>query len=220
MASIMEKEVKIFLKLTTNIVLKINQQKLSTIRDEFLPLKLQLFISDISFANMKKLLLLLVFTFAVQLIYGQEMPDTPEEYEKQYNMNIRKSRINGVYIPENMGDAIDEIKRLSPPDALVKFQNAPEDVVVKKLHFGLGRWMAVNWNFDEGSRFSHYLRKMGVTYTDDMITFTLRSLHRALNDIPLEMKERALAISEKRKQEYLDKINNGEVLDSNLVRKN
>ena len=145
---------------------------------------------------------------------AQVISETEDQYEKQYNENIRKSRINGVYIPENIGDAIDEIIKLSPPESIANFKGADEDMVVRKLHFGLGKWLAVKWNFDAGSRYSHYLRKMGITYPDDMITFTLRSLHRHLNGKPMELKERAESLALKRKKEHEERLNKGETLDT------
>jgi len=159
-------------------------------------------------------LLILIFLFMVSTISAQEIPTTPDQYEKEYNSNIRKSRINGIYIPENISDAIDEIIRLSPTASIEKFKNGEEDVVVRKLHFGLGKWLAVKWNFDGGSRYSHYLRMMGVTYPDDMISFTLRSLHRHLNGNPMELKERAQAISERRKKEHEARLNKGTPIDT------
>lgn len=162
--------------------------------------------------------MLRIFIFLLVLLnspaMAQTIPSTPEEIEKQYQSNIRKSRINGVYIPTNIGDAIDEIIRLSPPESIQKFKEGPEDVVVQKLHFGLGKWLAYKWNFNEGSRYSHYLREMGVSYPDDMISFTLRSLHRHLNQKPMELKERALAIKEKRKAEHIIRIQKGVAVDT------
>ena len=158
--------------------------------------------------------LIIFLTLVTAQLSAQIIPQTAEEAEKEYQSNIKKSRLNGVYIPINIGDAIDEIIRLSPEESIEKFKNGEEDVVVRKLHFGLGKWLSLKWNFDLGSRYSHYLRGMGVTYPDDMISFTLRSLHRHLNGVPMELKERAEAIKLKRQQEHLARIQRGEVLDT------
>lgn len=155
-----------------------------------------------------------IFLFSVVGASAQTVPTTPEEYEKQYNQNIRKAKIDGIYIPKNMDEAIQEIIRLSPAESLAKFKGADEDMVVKKLHFGLGKWLSFNWNFDGGSRYSHYLRMMGVTYPDDMINFTLRSLHKYLNDVPLDLEKRAKAIKDKRKKEFDDKYLISETIDT------
>lgn len=162
---------------------------------------------------MIRILIFLLSIISIQMT-AQTIPSTAEEMEKEYQSNIRKSRINGVYIPQDIGDAIDEILRLSPPESIMKFKNGDEELVVEKLHFGLGKWLALKWNFEYGSRYSHYLKEMGVSYPDDMIRFTIRSLHRHLNGTPMELKERANAIKIRRQTEHLERLQKGEVLDT------
>ncbi len=159
-------------------------------------------------------LLLILFASSQFTTAIAQTGDSIEEAEKRYNSNIRKSKIDGIYIPENIGDAIQEIIRLSPPESIEKYKSVNEDFVVKRLHFGLGKWLAENWNFYEGSRYSHYLRLKGVTYPDDMIDFTLRSLHRHLNNVPLEIEERAQMIRQKRRKALEDRRGSGTVIDS------
>lgn len=164
----------------------------------------------------------IIFTLCIGVghsIFSQESsPSTAEEYEKLYNSNIKKSRINGVYIPKDIHEAIVEIKSLSPSDALQKFKNADEDYVVKRLHFGIGRWIAVNWNFSEGSRYVHYMRQMGITHEDDMIEFTLRNLHKELNNLPPEIEGMALKMKEFRKEEFEKKIISREIIKKDSIR--
>ncbi len=159
-----------------------------------------------------------IFLGAGHFIFSQESPpSSPEEYEKLYSSNIKKSRINGVYIPKDIHEAIIEIKSLSPGDALEKFKNADEDFVVKRLHFGIGRWIAVNWNFSEGSRYVHFLRQLGITHEDDMIEFTLRNLHKELNSLPLEIEGLALKMKEIRKAEFEKKIVSREIIKKDTI---
>lgn len=127
--------------------------------------------------------------------------DYETEYNRQYEENIKKEYINDVYIPASFEEAFEELVRLSEPGALEKFKNADEEVVSRKLHFGLGKWMMVKWNFEDGSRLSHQMREMGVTFPDDMIQFMIVSFHRHLNTLPLEMEDRALHFEELRKKE-------------------
>lgn len=122
------------------------------------------------------------------------------EFNKQYEKNIKKERLFGVYIPRDMEDAFVELERLSDKVSIDKFRSADEDDVATKLHFGLGNWMIVNWRFYEGSRFSHYLKLMGVSHPDDMAQFTIVSWHRKLNGKPLEMEERAQRYRDLRKK--------------------
>ncbi len=146
---------------------------------------------------------ILAFAFISLLtvsLVAQDFPSNEKEYEKQYFSNIKKSRINGVYIPKDLDDAFKELKALSPPESLVKFKNAPEDLVAKKLHGGLGLWMIVNWNFYDGSRFSHWMKTKGISHPDDMAEFVIKSFHRHLNGLDLQVKERSIAYAEKRKK--------------------
>lgn len=141
-------------------------------------------------------------------------PDSQEEYERLYKERITKKYLDGVYIPQNLEDAIKELNRLSNPEGLERFKTAPEDVVIKKAHFGLGRWISHNWGFQLGSRYSHYLRTAGVSDPDDMIRFTLKMWHRSLNDKPLLFKEEAIRIKELAKEKQEERFKQREVIDT------
>lgn len=162
-------------------------------------------------------LFIAVFINSSDIFAQDSPPSSPEEIEKVYQSNIKKTRINGVYIPKDIHEAIQEIIKLSPKDALQKFSNADEDFVVKRLHFGIGRWISVNWNFTEGSRYVHYLRSMGVTDEDDMIEFTLRNLHKHLNQRDLDIEPLAGRMKQKRKDEYERKIISKEILKKDSI---
>lgn len=131
---------------------------------------------------------------------GQNRAQLIKEADSTYQSNILKSRINGVYIPKDLDDAFAELDRLSPPEALDKIRVEDENYIAQKLHFGLGRWMAYNWNFDEGSRFSHYLKGLGLFYSSEMIDFILISYHRYLNKKPQDIEVRVKQYIEKRKK--------------------
>jgi len=146
-------------------------------------------------------ILLITITLTLSSAYAQDkapMPTTPEEAEAKYAKNIKKSRINGVYIPKDHIEALQELKEMSPAESLAKFRTQSEDMVVKKLHFGLGRWIRYNWNFYEGSRLAEHLKTMGVSHPDDMSTFLMKLLHRDLNGNPANEKELAAELSEAR----------------------
>lgn len=144
----------------------------------------------------------------ISVMYSQEIknPASAAEFEELYQQNIKKTRINGVYIPKDLDDAIVELKALSPDSALDKFKLADEQVVAKKLHFGLGRWIYLYWNFEEGSRYVEYLRNLGLTTPDHMIEFTIVSLHRHLNGKEQEVQERIGVFTELRRKE-IEKLN-------------
>lgn len=121
---------------------------------------------------------------------AQKVATTESSFQQQYEQNIRKTRINGVYIPADLEEAFQELNTLSEGEGILKFKSAPEELIARKLHFGLGRWISVNWNLEEGSRYEHYLRQIGLTKVDDMIQFTIVSWHRSLLDKDLEIEKR------------------------------
>ena len=139
----------------------------------------------------RKHLTILLFLGVAAIGRSQDYEALIKAQDSIYQINIKKSRINGVYIPESLEDAFKELDELSTPEARLKFKNAEEEMVARKLHFGLGRWMSYNWNFEEGSRLSHILRGYGIHNPDDMINFMLRSYHRHLNGKDQEIAQRA-----------------------------
>ena len=82
-----------------------------------------------------------------------------------------------------------------------KFKLADEETVAKKLHFGLGRWISYNWQFEFGSRFTVFLNKLGLYHPDDMVHFMLISYHRHINDRSLDTEALIKEILVKRKKE-------------------
>jgi hypothetical protein len=139
---------------------------------------------------MKKLILIPLCLILAICAYGQVMADdnssSAKAYQKEYNKNIKLTKINGVYIPASLEEAFSRLERLSPPASIAKFQSGEESIVAKKLHYGIGRWMINNWNFFGGSRFSHMLKIKGVVHPDDMAQFVIRTFHRHLNNKPLD----------------------------------
>jgi len=130
----------------------------------------------------------------------QSPAQTPEEFQANYANRIKQEMINGVYIPFDLDDAFTELERLSAPEGLAEFKAANEDSIRRKLHFGLGRWILINWGFEEGSRMSHYMKSRGVSLPDDMVEVIIITWHRNLNGLPLKFEEE-VALIDKRKAE-------------------
>lgn len=146
---------------------------------------------------LKKMWFLLVFLSAGALSYGQ----TPEEFEANYAKRIKMEMINGVYIPFDLEDAFSELNRLSVPAGLAEFKASPEDSIRRKLHFGLGRWILMNWGFEEGSRMSHYMKGRGVSLPDDMVDVIILTWHRKLNGVPLRFEDEVVLIDKRKADE-------------------
>jgi cell division protein FtsL len=126
---------------------------------------------------------------------------------EKYNRNIKKSRINGVYIPKDLEDAFKEIKELASKESIYKFKQADKEFVVKRLHFGLGRWIMHNWNFYDGSRISHHIKSYGVSHPDDQVKFLLIAFHNHLNNKDLNLKNISIQLSDIRKKERKARVN-------------
>jgi hypothetical protein len=117
-----------------------------------------------------------------------------------YNANIKKSNLYGVYIPRDIDDALEKLMELTTEQARKPMVKVHEDTIARRLHFGIGRWMEYNWNFVEGSRFSHYLRQKGLTDTDDMVRFMIITFHRHVSNKPLDTDTLLAKIVKEREQ--------------------
>lgn len=126
---------------------------------------------------------------------------TEAEIEAIYQERIKQEMINGVYIPVDLEDAHQELERLADPAGLASFKKAPEADVARKLHFGLGRWIMVNWGIDQGSRVSHYFRQKGISVPDDIVRVIIVTWHRKLNGHPQKLDEEIAVIKKKMEEE-------------------
>lgn len=159
-------------------------------------------------------LLILFFLGYAVCTYSQQYdpPDTDAEYQRQYLERIKKDRLNGIYIPKNLDDALTQLDKLSSEESKKIFMALPEDSVCLLMHNRLGQWMIVNWSFYEGSRLSNYLRSAGVTYPDDMADFIILAFHQHLHKKPVEIRALATQFREKRKTEHQEAVKEGEIL--------
>jgi hypothetical protein len=158
--------------------------------------------------------------FSNPLSAQQEGPPSDEkEFEKQYQERIKKDRLNGVYIPKNLDDAMLQLDKNITAESQAKIKAIPEDSVCLALHNRLGQWMILNWGFYGGSRLSHYLRSAGVTFPDDMADLLILAYHRKLNGKPVSMKELAPPFKEKRKKEHEEELKKGKVISEEKHKK-
>lgn len=171
---------------------------------------------------MKIKIFLPIIILCISYTTGNAQENKPKQVipsDSIYQDNIKKSRLYGVYIPRDIDDAIVKLMELTDEDARKPLKTITEEVMVKKLYFGLGRWMEYNWNFEEGSRFSHYLRLKGLYYTEDMIRFMLATFHRHINQKPLESEKLIKQITEQRQKTIKAEQSKMEVLHSEKKKK-
>jgi|SRR6185436_5537612 len=154
---------------------------------------------------MIKIFITAFFITTIVISYAQ---NTPEEYQKIYEERIKLERINDVYIPKDLDDAMKELDRLTNDKAAENLKASPEDTIASKLHFSLGRWMLINWSLDEGSRLSAYLKVKGLSFPDDMMDLLIRCWYRHISHLPLNENKLVENYIIKRKAEYLKKLKN------------
>jgi hypothetical protein len=151
------------------------------------------------------------------LSQAQFFPKNEAQADSLYQANIKKSRIRGVYIPKNLDEVFEELKALSTPAATQKFALGEEDIVAERLHFGIGRWMRINWNFEQGSRLVQYLKDLGIYRINDMSDFLIRVYHRHLNQRPLEIEGLVEKYDRAWNDEKLKKSEGGILLSSKKI---
>lgn len=171
--------------------------------------------------NCKWLLLAGLLLTGVSLL-AQDPAQTKAEFERNYQNRIKQEVLFGVYIPKDLDDAFTELNKKIDAGSKAKFKTVSEEEAIHKLYFSLGRWIIENWGFYGGSRFSNYLRELGITYPEDMAEFVIVSYHRSLNRKELKIKEQVEAFKAKREKEYLERASQGKVLheETRKVNKN
>jgi hypothetical protein len=148
----------------------------------------------------------ILFLFLLLTAFGMAATaQTEAEYEAEYARRIQLEMINDVYIPRDLDEAFVELGRLADPTGIEKFKAAPEEEISRKLHFGLGRWILINWGLEDGSRYSHFLREKGITTPDDMVRVTIVTWHRHLNGRPLDLDKEVALIQERMKKEQAER---------------
>lgn len=154
-----------------------------------------------------------LFIGLVVAIYGQAQPAANKAaFEKNYQERIKQAYLNGQYIPQDLTDAFLELNKLMDAESKAAFKNVPEEEAVHKLYFSLGRWITENWGFYAGSRLSHYIRELGITFPEDMAAFIIVSYHRNLNRQELKVKEQVAFYQETRRKEHEARVLKGTVL--------
>lgn len=157
-----------------------------------------------SYLNTHSMLRLLLFT-CINLLFATSLvaqfdgpPNTLEEYQEQYNWRITQEKLNGVYIPANLDEAIAELDRLTDEDSRKKFAQLPEDQAYRRLYHSLRLWVINNWGLNGGSRLGYLFHDFGLKHPDDLAELIIISWHRHLNQKELDLKSTIERILEAR----------------------
>jgi hypothetical protein len=163
---------------------------------------------------------LTLYLLAILLTTAFAQPaNNAAQFEKQYKERIQKEYLDDVYIPKDLTDAFIQLNRLIDNASKEKFKHAPEEVVARRLHFSLGRWIIHNWSFYEGSRLTIFINGLGLSHPDDMARFIIIAYHRSINRNPLEVKALVTDLQEKRKAIDQERLLKGQVIHQEVIKK-
>lgn len=145
----------------------------------------------------------IIWTVCNASIWAQ---DTEEEILRIYKDRITQERINDVYIPKDLPDAMLELDKLTDAKKARELLQASEDTVASKLHFSLGRWMQIHWGLGEGSRLMEHLKSKGLSFPDDMMDLLIRCWYRHLKGQDLNEEILIQGYIQHRKKEHLERL--------------
>lgn len=155
--------------------------------------------------------------FAAPLISQELQPSfSKKDFDEKYKWRIEQTSLAGQYIPKDLPDALIELNKLTDEASRTKFKSMSENDAEHKLYFSLGRWVATNWSFYEGSRLSHYLREVGITFPEDQAGSIILAWHRSLNKKDINFREIRDKIVAKRKQEREDRLKNATIIKEEI----
>jgi hypothetical protein len=145
--------------------------------------------------------------------------DNMKQYQENYKWRIEQTTLAGQYIPKDLPDAIGELNKLTDEASRNKFKTLSENDAEHKLFFSLGRWVATNWSFYQGSRLSHYLKEAGITFPEDQAVALIIAWHRTLNKKEINFKEIRDRLVEKRKKEHEERLRSKQTIIKEEVKK-
>ncbi len=149
-------------------------------------------------------ILLLITTISLNaqdslIVKNQDKVIIKPQRKKDYHVNdsiyqerVKKSKLDGMYIPYGLKDAFKELNQLMDEEARKTFMAFGDTEVDAKTHATLGAWLENKWSMSEGSRLSEYFRKMQVPHYEYMIGILIQSYHRHLHGKDIQLKEQVL----------------------------
>lgn len=158
---------------------------------------------------MIRILICGMFFLCTGILWGQDSLTIEEQIQQEYQKRIRKSHINGFYIPEDLEDALRMLDEIVDEAGKRKFASREEDYAVSNVFFSFGRWINVNWGIEGGSRLTVALNKLGLSHPDDMVYFLMHAYYRHLKNRDLEIDSLIGKIKEKRTEREREERNKG-----------
>ena len=98
-------------------------------------------------------------------------------YQRDYGYLV--DRINGIYIPKDIDEAIDSLDVIiSPEDKRYITDSLSLEDFGARCHHGLGMWIRNNWGLWGGSRLQRYFLDKNVTHPDGMSDVILKAYYK------------------------------------------
>ncbi len=102
-----------------------------------------------------------------------------EKVSSQRDYRYLTDRIDGIYIPKDIDEAIDSLDVIiSPEDKRYITDSLSLDDFRINCHHGLGMWIRNNWGLWGGSRLQRYLLDRNVIHPDDMSDNILKAYYK------------------------------------------
>ena len=102
-----------------------------------------------------------------------------EKVSSQRYYRYLVDRINGIYIPKDMDEAIDSLDVIiSPEDKRYITDSLTLDGFRINCHHGLGMWIRNNWGLWGGSRLQRYFLDKNVYHPDEMSDYILKAYYK------------------------------------------
>ncbi len=117
-----------------------------------------------------------------------------EEQDEDYIDITIQEYIDGVYIPKDLEESIEQLNILLSQETKGEVLLLSEEEFMVNSHFGLGKNLRNSWMLWGGSRLAVYFKNLGITHPDDMSGIILRSYHRRLNEDKLHLDEQIAEI--------------------------
>ena len=136
---------------------------------------------------MRTFIHILLFVIGLTLPLGCDNNQNPEKLY-QLNPSWDKQSPTGVYIPRNLEDCFQELKKMLPPELISDIKRGTERDMIR-LHLNIGMWIRNYWGLWKGSRLSEYFNRIGIKHPDDMSSIILNSYWRHLHGQPIKLKD-------------------------------
>ncbi|MBZ0187214.1 MAG: hypothetical protein K8F91_13285 [Candidatus Obscuribacterales bacterium] len=112
-----------------------------------------------------------------------------QEHLKDMKIHKTSDSPTGVYIPENLADALKELDYMLPEAAKADIRSVPIDLMIA-YHRGFGTWIRNNWGLRGGERLAKWFNTIGIRHPDDMSGIIFDSYWSKLNGKPDNLDEK------------------------------